>query len=276
MKLHFKISDYLLTWNLLYGTSFSEVVHNFKQKLYKTHRSQYKVSAKDKDEMLLDIKNFIPDDDLLYNFVFESDLFNKLKEDTEKHRLELLKIWDQYKKKVNQSLKEILKFPVKEDYTILVLHPIMDSVLTTKNSTNIGWGCRKDLRNPALTLTNMMYSIVTLEIGDFNEKYKDMIDVILELAIKNELYTQISGKSNYLEGDKTLTYLKRQIYPYWLMYLGCEKEDFPRYMMRDGIAFEIDRYLVEKDLKKMNLFEFIEFCIRNQKKIVRINNLEIN
>ena len=127
-----------------------------------------------------------------------------------------------------------------------------------------------------LTLTNIMYNIVILEIGDFNEKYKDMIDVILELAIKNELYTQISGKSNYLEGDKTLTYLKRQIYPYWLMYLGCEKEDFPRYMMRDGIAFEIDRYLVEKDLKKMNLFEFIEFCIRNQKKIVRINNLEIN
>lgn len=45
--------------------------------------------------------------------------------------------------------------------------------------------------------------------------------------------------------------------------------------MRDGIVFEIEHYPVDKHLKKMNLFEFIQFCIRNQKKIVRIQNLEI-
>ena len=59
------------------------------------------------------------------------------------------------------------------------------------------------------------------------------------------------------------------------MYLGCEKEDFPRYMMRDGISFEIDRYVVDESLKRMNLREFIEFCIANQKRIIRINHLEI-
>lgn len=274
MRLHFSTNDYLLTWNLLFGSSFSEAVHTFKQKLYITHRKQYNSISKDKEEMLLDIKNFIPDNDTLYNLVFETDLFIKLKKDTEKHRLELLKIWDQYKKSLNQNIKEVLKFPLKEDYNIIVLHPIMDSILTTKDSNTIGWGNRKDLKNSILTLTSMVYYIVKSELGEFEKKYKEFIDVVLELAI-SEIYTRLSGTSTYLQGDKTLTFLKKQIYPYWLMYLGCEKEDFPRHMMRDGITFEIDRYVVDKNLKKINLFDFIKFCIHNQKSIVRINQLEI-
>ena len=63
--------------------------------------------------------------------------------------------------------------------------------------------------------------------------------------------------------------LKRWLYPYWLMYLGVEKDKFFSYMMRDQIAFEVDKYAYEKQLKKMNLEEFIDFCIRNQRYIVR-------
>ena len=275
MRLKFLTNDYLLTWNLLYGSSFSEVVHTFKQKLYKTYSRQYINLERDKKEMLLDIKNFIPDDDTLYNLVFETNLYSQLKRDTDKHRMELLKMWDQYNKSINKELKEILKFPLKEEYTIFTLHPIMDTVLTTKNATSIGWGNRKDLKNPPLTMTNIIYYIVKNELGNFGKEYKEIVDVVMELAISNELYTRISGTSSYLKGDETLTFLKRQIYPYWLMYLGCEKEDFPRYMMRDGISFEIDRYVVDESLKRMNLREFIEFCIANQKRIIRINHLEI-
>ena len=275
MKLHFKTNDYLLTWNLLYGASFSEPVHIFKQKLYKKHKNQYMAIQKDKKEMLTDIKNFIPDDDTLYNYVFDTDLFAKLKEDTEKHRMELLKIWDQNKKTINEHLRAILKFPLKDDYNIIVLHPIMDTVLMEKGSINIGWGNRKDLVDPYFTLTNIVYNIVKSELSGVKKDYKEIIDVVLELAIQNELYTRLSGKSSYSNGDNTLVYLKKQIYPYWLMYLGYEKEDFTRFMMRDGIVFEIDKYLFERDLKKLNLYQFIEFCIRNQKKIIRINRLEI-
>lgn len=275
MRLHFTTNDYLLTWNLLFGSSFSEPVHTFKQRLYKTYRNKYNKLSKDKTEMLQDIKNFIPDDDTLYNLVFGTDIFSEVREDAEKHRLELLKIWDQYNKKVNQDLKEILKFSLKDDYNIVVFSPIMDSTLAVKGCNTIGWGKRTDLDDTALTLTNIIYYIIKSEMGDFGKNYKEFVDVILELAIQNELYTRTSGKSSYLQGDKTLSFLKRQIYPYWLMYLGCEKEDFPRYMMRDGIPFEIDRYIVDKTLKKMNLLDFIEFCIHNQKRIVRINQLEI-
>lgn len=275
MRLQFKTNDYLLTWNLLYGDSFSQGVHNFKQKLYVTHKRQYKELEKDKKEMLTDIKNFIPDDDTIYNLVFEKDLFAKLKVDTDKHKLELLQIWDKNKKRVNDILKEILKFSIKNDYSIIVLHPVMDSVLVCKDCTNIGWGYRKDLKDPYMTLTNILYYIVKNEIGDFENKYSDIIEAILELAIFNEFYVRLSGKSTYLKGDTSLTYLKRQIYPYWLMYLGCDEEDYTRYMMRDSITFDIEKYPVEEKLKKLNLFEFIEFCIQNHWKIVRINQLEI-
>jgi len=275
MRLNFLTNDYLLTWNLLFGASFSEPVHKFKQKLYLTYKKKYNKLAKDKDEMLLDIKNFIPDDDTLYNLVFESNVFSKLKSDTDKHRLELLKGWDQYNKKVTKNLKEILKFPLNDNYNVVVLNPVMDTSLTIKKCNNLAWGMRNDTDDILLALTNIIHSIVKNEINNYDKNYKEIVDVILELSIKNELYTRISGNSTYLKGDSSLIFLKRQIYPYWLMYLGCDKEDFPGYMMRDGIVFEIDRYVIDKNLKNMNLLEFINFCIKNQKRIIRINNLEI-
>ena len=48
-----------------------------------------------------------------------------------------------------------------------------------------------------------------------------------------------------------------------------EKEDFFTYMMRDKIVFEVDKYAYEKELKKMTMEEFIDFCIRNKKYIIR-------
>ena len=125
------------------------------------------------------------------------------------------------------------------------------------------------------SLTKIVYNIVKNEFGTIDKKYKDIVDVVLELAIQNELYYRLSGKSTFQEGDSSLTYLKRQIYPYFLMYLGAEKEDFTSYMMRDGITFDIEKYQVIEKLKSMNLLDFIEFCIEYQWKIVRINQLEI-
>ena len=275
MKLHFKTNDYLLTWNLLFAPSFSEGIHKFKQKLYKKHKEHYMIIEKDKKEMLEDLKNFIPDDDTVYNYVFETPLFISLKEDTDKHRLELLKMWDLNKKEITNNMKDILKFTIQNDYNIIALHPIMDTVLYHKGCYSIGWGYRNDLKNPILTLINIMKYIVLNEVRKFDKKYKDIIDAVLELAIEDELYTRLTGESTFQKGDISLTYLKRQIYPYFLMYLGSSVEDYTSYMRRDGITFDIEKYPIEKDLAKLNLIEFIEFCIKNQYKILHINQLEI-
>ena len=53
------------------------------------------------------------------------------------------------------------------------------------------------------------------------------------------------------------------------MYLGVPKDEFVNYMMRDKIVFDADKYAYEKELKRMDIEEFIEFCIRNRKYIVR-------
>ena len=59
------------------------------------------------------------------------------------------------------------------------------------------------------------------------------------------------------------------------MYLGATKEEMLEYMMRDKIAFEIDKYTFERQLKNVDLKEFISFCIRNQRHIIKIKEIEI-
>ncbi len=279
MKLIFRANDYLLTWNLLYGASISQKIHTFKQKLWSTYKKQYNAGNKDKEEMLCDIKNYLPNDDTIYNLVFEQELFDEIKKETEKHRLQLMQLWDENKKQLTKNIDDILRFQLAKEYNIIALHPKMDTYLISNQcKTNIGWGFKKDLQDKIMTLTNIIYAIVKSEMFEFekeNKAYKEIVQAILELAIHNELYTRLSGKSNYLDGDPSLTFLKRQIYPYWLMYLGCDREDMTHYMMRDKVVFDIEDYTIEKELKKVSLYEFITFCIKNQKYIIRINNLEI-
>lgn len=275
MNISFELDEYLLVWNLLYGASISPKVHSYKQKLWSNYKKQYNRGMKDKDEILCDGKNYIPDDDTLYNLVFDTGIYETILDETEEYRHELLRFWDENKKKINKIMKEVLRFPVNDSYRVLVLHPKMDTILSTSKNHNIGWGFRNDLRNPILTITNIIYTLVSYELKDFNKEYKEIIQAIIELAVHNELYTRLSGNSNHLDGDKSLIFLKKQIYPYWLMYLGCDKEEMIHYMMRDKIAFEIDHYTVEKQLRKVDLYEFIKFCIKNQKYILRINSLEI-
>ena len=59
------------------------------------------------------------------------------------------------------------------------------------------------------------------------------------------------------------------------MYLGATKEEMLEYMMRDKIAFNIDDFTYERQLKNVDLLKFIDFCIRNKKHIIKSNDLEV-
>lgn len=277
MKINFIVNDYILTWNLLFGAAVSEESYQYKQKLWMTYKKQYNALSNENKIMLQDIKNFIPDDDTIYNFVFESELFSWLKKETEKHRLFLMKDWDEHKKKIIEALKEIVRISYDEPYQVLVVHPCMDTVYydLRNEEKNIVWGRKTDTKNPIATLISILYAVTRYQIGNQYKDYKEIVQAVLELAINNELYTRLSGKSNYFVGDPSLSFLKRQIYPYWLMYLGADTEGLTSYMMRDRIAFDIEHYPIEANLKTLDLRGFIEFCIKNQKHIVRINQLEI-
>ena len=103
---------------------------------------------------------------------------------------------------------------------------------------------------------------------------KEIVNAVVELAVINEIARKVNGQDAYELGDKTLKLIKRQIYPFWLMYLGYDnKEALLDRMIEDKIAFDIDHYPIDKNMKKMNLFEFIQFCIRNNRHILKLGNV---
>lgn len=278
MNLKFVVNDYVLIWNLLFQASINEKVHKLKQKLWINYKKEYNNTYRDKDLILKDTKNFIPNDDTIYNIVLETKEYEKIKRDTEKYRNEVLKIWDNNKKEATKIIKAITRLDLKP-YQILVVSEQLDIIDTTTvkdakiNTVVLGKKVTSD--TSMKLLVELVFQILKHEFKEYKTEYKEIVDAVVELAVLNEFPTRLTGRSHYLTGDPTLNYLKRQIYPYWLMYLGADKEDMLSFMMRDKIAFDVDKYAYEKELKKKDLLEFIDFCIRNQKYIVKINELEI-
>ena len=278
MNLNFVLNDYVLIWNLLFSASISSNIQMFKQKLWKNYRHSYNDLYKEEEHILKDPKNYIPDDDTIFDMVKASDIYKEIREDTEKYRLELLHTWDKIKKDLNKNLKEILRFDIKL-YHVLVVDKKLDvigmKIPKSRRVNTITWGNRVDSDNYTLAIINIIEHIVRKELANYKSEYKDIVDAIIELAIDNELTSRTLKKSVYLRGDSSLKYLKRQLYPYFLMYLGYSKEEILNRMMEDKIIFELDKYTFERGLATVDLKTFINFCIKNQKHILKIKELEI-
>ena len=278
MNLNFVLNDYVLIWNLLFSASISSNIQMFKQKLWKNYRHSYNDLFKEEEHILKDPKNYIPDDDTIFDMVKASDIYKEIREDTEKYRLELLHTWDKIKKDLNKNLKEILRFDIKL-YHVLIVDKKLDvigmKIPKSRRVNTITWGNRVDSDNYTLAIINIIEHIVRKELATYKSEYKDIVDAIIELAIDNELTSRALKKSVYLRGDSSLKYLKRQLYPYFLMYLGYSKEEILNRMMEDKIIFELDKYTFERGLATVDLKTFINFCIKNQKHILKIKELEI-
>ena len=278
MNLKFVVNDYVLIWNLLFQASISEKIHKLKQKLWINYKKEYNNTYRDKELILKDPKNFIPNDDSIYNIVLETKEYEKIKKNTEKYRNQILKVWDNHKKETLKIIKSVTRMNIKP-YQVLVVTDELDMIDTTTvkdakvNTIVLGKKVTSD--TSIKLIVELVFQIIKKELRSYKKEYKDIVEAVIELAILNEFPTRLTGRSHYLTGDPTLNYLKRQMYPYWLMYLGADKDDMLSFMMRDKIAFDVDKYPYEKELKKKNLLEFIDFCIRNQKYIVKINELEI-
>jgi len=264
----------LLIWNLLYGSSVSLKVHAFKQKLWLTYKNQYQKIENDKDEILKDPKNFIPDDNTLYDLLSDTKVFEKIESDTEKERLEFIKAWDKHKVKINKTLKDVLKCTIP-NIQVIILYPQMDAILTKEKTTTIAWARKNSLEDEIETLLEIIKTAYLNMEETKNEIEKQITEATLELAILNECYTRLN-KSNYKTGNKKIRDLKLQIYPYFLMYLGYELEEMTSFMMRDNIPFDIENYENNEDLKELNIKELIEFLVKNQKKLLNIKKEKDN
>lgn len=276
MNVEFIVNDYLLAWNLLFRPSISEDIQKMKERLWKNYPKQYMKIEKENVEILKYTSDFIPDDDTIYNMIFNTEEFKIVKRQTDKYRRFLMRIWDTHQKEIQNSLKELLRFKVDSKYQILVVHPFLDNVefLKTNPKKNVVWGKKEDTQDGLKAIIRILFTLVKYEVGDFQSQNKEIVSSIIDLLVTNEIYTRITGVSKYEEGLKKLKFLKRQIYPYWLMYMGADREELVSYMMRDQMPFDIDKYPVEKGLRKVDLFGFIDFCCKNQKYIIRLGNLE--
>lgn len=276
MNVEFVVNDYLLAWNLLFRPSISEDIQILKERLWKNYPKQYMKIERENVEILKYTNDFIPDDDTLYNFIFNTDEFKLVKKQTDKYRRFLMKIWDTHQKEIQSSLKELLRFKVDNTYQILVVHPYLDNVEYLKKNPkkNIVWGKKEDTEDGLKAIVRILFTLVKYEIGDYQGTNREMVSAIIDLVVTNEIYTRLSGFTKYEEGLKKLKLLKKQLYPYWLMYMGADREELVSYMMRDRIPFDIDKYPIEKGLRTVDLFGFIDFCCNNQKYIIRLSNLE--
>lgn len=267
MKLNFVENQDLLIWNLLYGSSISLKIHAIKQKLWLTYRKEYQFMKNDKEEILKDAKNFIPDDNTLYDLMSDSKTFEKIEEDAKKHRIALMKEWDQYKGKINLELQDILRISLP-DSKVIVLHPAMDVCLKKEEISTIGWAKKNDLEDTLHTILEIIKEIAFTTVSYKDEQDQKIAYAVFELAILNEVYTRMK-ESNYKTGSKDLVKLKKEIYPYFLMYLGYDLEETPVCMMRDSMPFEVEKYTNEVQFRNLNILEFIDFLVRNKRYMIR-------
>ena len=276
MNVEFVTNDYLLAWNLLFRPSISKEMHKLKERLWKNHPDEYMKLQKENVEILKYTKDFIPDDDTIYNYLFNTEEFQKVKKETERYRRFLLRIWDKHSKEIQSSLKELLRFKIENNYQILVVHPYLDNVEYLKKNPkrNIVWGKKEDTEDGLKAIIRILFTLMRYEIGDYQGINREIVSAIIDLLVSNELYSRITGSTKYEEGIKKLKLLKKQIYPYWIMYQGCDsKEELVSRMAKDKVVFDIDKYSVEKALSKVDFFGFIDFCCKNQRYIIRLDDL---
>ena len=266
MKANFLLNDYTLIWALLFQGSVKESIYKLKQKLWLNYKNEYNQAYKDKSIILTDPKNFIPNDDTVYNSILANKDYEEIKKETEKYRREVMKIWDKNRKTIDNLFSNVLRKEI-EDYNILIVNDELDILDTCggKAVKSIILGKKIDDEEPEKILYDILMTILDKEIKESSINNQNIRKSIIELAVLNEFPTRLHKRSCYLKGSLELNNLKRKIYPYWLMYLGVPKEDFLKFMMRDNIAFEVEKYTYEKQFVKMDIEEFIDFCGRNKK-----------
>ncbi len=156
MKLDIIVNKYLLIWHLLYQSAVSEDMHNLKLKIWNSHKKEFSLVHKDKKEILENLDDFIPDDDIIYNLVESSPLYKKIKQETNRYRNSILETWDQSKKKYSKEIASVIKFDVKKEYKVCVVHPSLQVVEADFDSKTITIGRKISTRDKDNFLSYLM------------------------------------------------------------------------------------------------------------------------
>lgn len=274
MKANFIVNEYILVWYILFNTLSNKNLCDTKKRLWKTFKNQYNATYKDKELILNNPKDFIPNNDIIYNILFENTEYQKIKKQTDKYRLKLLSIWDKNSKLTDYLYKNIIRKKVN-NYTFFVVYNELNIIDFPKDNVSV-IGLKLNERTPANYLLKLNLSLASKITKKYkNNENNNIRQAILELAILNEYASKILRSNCYLVGSHNLERIEHDIYPYWLMYLGVPRTEFKNRMLHDQVIFDTSKYTYNHQLKKLNIEEFIDFCIENKKDIIKNNNQEI-
>ena len=274
MNLSIVVNDYLLAWYILYGASLSKEIDKFKKNLYTKYKKEYNFCYKDRSEIIKYGKDYIPDNDILYNAVLTSSLFKSLKKETMKHRNNIEKMWEGNKELINSEINRVIRFPLPKTINVYVIHPRFEITEYLRDINSLVWGSEKDKYDVLTIFLSLIIKGILIKNNDSFTDNKEILNSIVELSVVNEIGKSISKSFNYDLGNPVLKIIKRQIYPFWLMYLGfTDKERILNKMIDDKVGFDLEKYPLDRSLKKMNLVAFTEYCIKNSKNILKLNNI---
>ena len=274
MNLSVVVNDYLLAWYILYGASLSKEIDKFKKNLYTKYKKEYNFCYKDRSEIIKYGKDYIPDNDILYNAVLTSSLFKSLKRETIKHRNNIEKMWESNSDLINEEITRVIRFSLPREITVYVIHPRFEITDYLRDVNSLVWGSEKDKYDVLTIFLSLITKGLLIKNNENFVNNKEILNSIVELSIVNEIGKSISKNFNYDLGNPVLKIIKRQIYPFWLMYLGfTDKERILNKMIDDKIGFDLEKYPLDRSLKKMNLIAFTEYCIKNSKNILKLNNI---
>lgn len=240
MNLKFVLNEYILIWNLLFKKSFSKEFNQCKQKIWLNYQKEYNDLQNEEVSILEDPKNYIPDDDTIYNRVKEEDIYFDLYKFTEKYKKDMNRIFDIYLKKIIKEFKNIIK--TSFEYDVLLVDPRLNLVDYIENEEN-KIICYGKGRASIDTIMDIIYNILKKEaFYRLNGQIKNekVVDAVIDLAINNELKMRVTDNDYLL--DTSEGKLKPKIYPYFLDYLKGNQGDY-----------HFDR---------MDFFDFIQFCDR--------------
>ena len=97
-------------WYLLCRESNINEVNIFKQNFLSLHRKEAFMLIKEKDIIMSYLKDYIPDDDFIFNKFYNTDEFKKLQKDTNKYRISMLEAYDKDKKVLLKNLNKLFLF----------------------------------------------------------------------------------------------------------------------------------------------------------------------
>jgi len=183
-------------------------------------------------------------------------------------------MWEASREEVNKHINNVIRFPFPKLVNVYVIHPRFEITEYAKDLKAIIWGSEKDKYDVLTIFLSLMTKGMLLESNESFQNNKEILNSIVELSVVNEIGKSLSKSFNYDLGNPVLKIIKRQIYPYWLMYLGyVDKEKLLNKMIDDKIGFDLEKYPLDRSLKKMNLKVFTEYCIKNSRNILKLNNI---